>query len=516
MAAGSSGNRNRQKMINLMYLVFIAMVALNVSSEVLSGFVLVERSLTHTIEGAQQSNDNIMKGLSTAYAKNPSKAEPWYRKGLALTAYADSLYNEIDQLRLLIAQEADGKDANPNDVARKDDMNAPTTVMLNPLTRRGAKLRESIDAFRTYTTQMVRSDSRREHISEMLSTESAGGLSWEQQIFENIPTIASLTMLTKLQSDIRSVEGDVLSDLVQNIDSGDLRVNKIAAQVIPRSQLVMQGSQYEASIVLSSYDSTRVPKIVVNGTTLPESAGGIYRVTASKAGTFPISGYIETELPDGTAVKQPFQSEYYVTEPFATVAPTMMNVLYAGINNPISIAVPGVPSQNVTATMTNGTLTRQGNGWVAKPAKIGTPAVITVMAKQADGRTTKMAETSLRVRALPDPLPYIQYTDANGATKRFKGGRIAKRDLLTANGIGAAIDDDLLDVPYQVVRFQLLFFDSVGGVIPEVSNGPTFSTRQRDKIRNMAKGKRFFVSEVIARGPDGIERQIPAIEVIVR
>lgn len=516
MAAGSSGNRNRQKMINLMYLVFIAMVALNVSSEVLSGFVLVERSLTHTIEGSQQSNDNIMKGLSTAYAKNPSKAEPWYRKGLALTAYADSLYNEIDQLRLLIAQEADGKDANPNDVARKDDMNAPTTVMLNPLTRRGAKLRESIDAFRTYTTQMVRSDSRREHISEMLSTESAGGLSWEQQIFENIPTIASLTMLTKLQSDIRSVEGDVLNDLVQNIDSGDLRVNKIAAQVIPRSQLVMQGSQYEASIVLSSYDSTRVPKIVVNGTTLPESAGGIYRVTASKAGTFPISGYIETELPDGTAVKQPFQSEYYVTEPFATVAPTMMNVLYAGINNPISIAVPGVPSQNVTATMTNGTLTRQGNGWVAKPAKIGTPAVITVMAKQADGRSTKMAETSLRVRALPDPLPYIQYTDANGATKRFKGGRIAKRDLLTANGIGAAIDDDLLDVPYQVVRFQLLFFDSVGGVIPEVSNGPTFSTRQRDKIRNMAKGKRFFVSEVIARGPDGIERQIPAIEVIVR
>ncbi len=516
MAAGSSGNRNRQKMINLMYLVFIAMVALNVSSEVLSGFVLVERSLTHTIEGAQQSNDNIMKGLSTAYAKNPSKAEPWYRKGLALTAYADSLYNEIDQLRLLIAQEADGKDANPNDVARKDDMNAPTTVMLNPLTRRGAKLRESIDAFRTYTTQMVRSDSRREHISEMLSTESAGGLSWEQQIFENIPTIASLTMLTKLQSDIRSVEGDVLNDLVQNIDSGDLRVNKIAAQVIPRSQLVMQGSQYEASIVLSSYDSTRVPKIVVNGTTLPESAGGIYRVTTSKAGTFPISGYIETELPDGTAVKQPFQSEYYVTEPFATVAPTMMNVLYAGINNPISIAVPGVPSQNVTATMTNGTLTRQGNGWVAKPAKIGTPAVITVMAKQADGRTTKMAETSLRVRALPDPLPYIQYTDANGATKRFKGGRIAKRDLLTANGIGAAIDDDLLDVPYQVVRFQLLFFDSVGGVIPEVSNGPTFSTRQRDKIRNMAKGKRFFVSEVTARGPDGIERQIPAIEVIVR
>ncbi len=516
MAAGSSGNRNRQKMINLMYLVFIAMVALNVSSEVLSGFVLVERSLTHTIDGTQRNNDNIIQSLATAYENNPSKTEPWYRKGLEISAHADSLYNHIDQLRLQIAQEADGKDANPNDVARKDDMNAPTTVMLNPLSRRGAKLREEIETFRSYTTQLVQSNSRRAHIKEILATESLGGLSWEQQLFEDIPTIASLTILTKLQSDIRSVEGEVLNDLVQNIDRGDLRVNKIAAQVIPRSQLVMQGSQYEANIVLSSYDSTRIPKIVVNGTTLPESAEGVYRTTATKAGTYPISGYIETKLPDGTTVQHPFKSEYYVSEPFATVAPTMMNVLYAGINNPISIAVPGVSSQNVTATMTNGSLIRQGSGWIAKPSKVGTPAVITVLAKQADGRTTKMAETSLRVRALPDPLPYIQYTDSNGVTKRFKGGRIAKRDLLTASGIGAAIDDDLLDVPYQVVRFQLLFFDSMGGVIPEVSSEGSFSTRQREKIRNLAKGKRFFVSEVIARGPDGIERQIPAIEVIVR
>ena len=94
--------------------------------------------------------------------------------------------------------------------------------------------------------------------------------------------------------------------------------------------------------------------------------------------------------------------------------------------------------------------------------------------------------------------------------------RSPPRSLSLIHIFGAAIDDDLLDVPYHVVRFQLLFFDSVGGVIPEVSNGPTFSARQRDKIRNMAKGNRFFVSEVTARGPDGIERQIPAIEVIVR
>lgn len=516
MAAGSSGNRNRQKMINLMYLVFIAMVALNVSSEVLAGFSLVEESLSNTIDGTQKRNQNISNDLSTAYASNPGKAEQWYRLGQSLSHYSDSIYTYVEELKTLIVKEADGKDGDLSHVKRQDDMNAPITVMLNPINARGEKLRKTIEAYRDYASKMVRDDSRKKHILLALATDSRHGLTWEQQLFENIPTIASLTMLTKLQSDIRTVEGEVLSDLVQNIDSGDIRVNKIAAQVVPRSQLIMMGSRYEANIVLSSYDSTRIPKIVVNGAELPASAQGVYRATATRAGTFPVKGYIETSRADGSTIRQEFSTEYYVTEPFATVAPTLMNVLYAGIDNPISIAVPGVASQNVTATMTNGTLTRRGNSWVAKPSKIGTPAVVTVMAKQGDGRTVKMAETSLRVRALPDPLPYIEYRDANGAAKRFKGGRISKRELLTAKGIGAAIDDDLLDVPYQVVRFQLLFFDSVGGVIPEVSGGSTFSERQLSKIRNLAKGKRFFVSEVIARGPDGVERQIPAIEIIIR
>ena len=99
-----------------------------------------------------------------------------------------------------------------------------------------------------------------------------------------------------------------------------------------------------------------------------------------------------------------------MTEPTATVAPTLMNVLYAGIANPMRIAVPGVPSGNVTATMTNGTLTRSKDGWEARPSKVGTEAVITVNARMADGRNIEMAKTTFRVRALPDPLPYIEYT----------------------------------------------------------------------------------------------------------
>ena len=165
--------------------------------------------------------------------------------------------------------------------------------------------------------------------------------------------------------------------------------------------------------------------------------------------------------------------------------------------------------------MTNGTLTRNGELWEARPSKVGTEAIVTVNARMADGRNLEMAKTSFRVRALPDPLPYIEYKDENGNMRKFRGGKISKRNLVEANGILAAIDDDLLNVKYTVLRFELTFFDSMGNAIPEVAEGTNFSQRQKDYIRRLSRGKRFYISRVVAKGPDGIERTIPTIEVIV-
>lgn len=502
-------------MINLMYLVFIAMVALNVSSEVLDGFDKVEKSLITTINGSQRRNKQIAYALSAANSKNPQKVGKWYLLSNELNQKADSLYQLLEQLKVDIVREADGKQGDPYNIRKKDDMNASTTVMLNPVSRRGSKLKKEINLFAEYIKSIVSHPDKAQLLSETLSTETKGGIPWENSLFENMPTIASITMLTKLQSDVRYAQGEALNELMNSIDMGDVRVNKIAAQVIPESQIVMMGGSYKAQIVLSSVDSTNTPRIVVNGKELSPSSNGMFTIGAGRPGVYPVQGFIETASGSGAVVRRDFKTEYVVTEPIATVAPTMMNVLYAGINNPIRIAVPGVPSQNISASMTNGTLTPSANEWIAKPHKIGTNAVITVMVKQPDGRTVKMGETSLRVRKLPDPLPYIEYADASGNSKRFKGGRIAKRDLLSAQGIQAAIDDDLLDVSYRVVRFQLLFFDSVGSAIPEVSNGSRFSDRQLAKMKNLGKGQRFFISEVIAQGPDGIERRLPAIEVII-
>ncbi|MDE6438972.1 MAG: gliding motility protein GldM, partial [Muribaculaceae bacterium] len=219
---------------------------------------------------------------------------------------------------------------------------------------------------------------------------------------------------------------------------------------------------------------------------------------------------------DGSVTRHPFESSYTVIEPTATVSATMMNVLYAGIDNPVSISVPGVANSAVSASMTNGTLTRNGDKWVARPAKVGETATVSVTA-QMDGRPMKMTETQFRVRKLPDPTPYIAFKDKDGNTERYKGGGrgLSKALLLSAPGIEAAIDDELLNIQFQVLSFETVFFDSMGNAIPEVSQGAQFSQRQKDAFRRLSRGKRFYISRVKAVGPDGVTRDLPTIEVIV-
>jgi len=520
MAIGNNPNSPRQKMINLMYLVFIAMMALNVSSEVLDGFELVEDSLKTSIDNSSHRNTIVSGEMDDYYKINPEKSGEWYQKKNEVKKASDSLYNYIQDLKVRIVKTADGKDGDVNSINRKDDLEAASRVMLAPVVGEGKKLRSSVDAYRSMMTHMLQDSAKTNILEASLSTTppSKAGINrtWEEVLFENMPVAAAVTLLTKLQSDVRYAEGEMLNYLLSSVDVGDYRVNQISAQVIPEAQIVMRGTPYKANIVLSAVDTTKRPQIFVNGQQLPYENRGLFSVNTASTGTFPIKGYIEMPNSDGSITRQDFESQYFVTEPSATVAPTLMNVLYAGYENPIRIAVPGIPSGSITATMTNGSLTRNGEVWVAKPTTVGTEAIISVNARMADGRSVEMAKSSFRVRALPDPLPYIEYKDANGNVRKYRGGTpIAKRSILEAGGILAAIDDDLLNVAFSVIRFEITHYDAFGNALREVTTGSQFSDRQRTVISNMTRGKQFLISNVVAKGPDGIERTIPPIQVIV-
>lgn len=450
--AGGNNNINRmsprQRMINLMYIVLTAMLALNVSSDVLNGFRLVHEGLLRTYANTSRKAELQWDYLDRIYKENPEKVERWHNSGLKVHAAAADLYRCIDQYKLLIAEEADGAGADPQNLRNEDDLNAAAEVMLNPLNARGKTLREKVHAFRDLILPLVGDKNRQRAARELLTLDAdnargdVGPITWETKTFDNMPAVAAVTLLTKLQNDIRTLESDAYNHLIASIDLSGVDINL--------------SPELRAEAAVNNFTTNNPPPIQM------------------KVGT-------------------------------PTVAQTMANILYAGIDNPVSISVPGVSADAINATMTNGTLTRNGDMWTARVSQVGGEAEIHISAKGASVGVMKF-----RIRKLPDPSAYI----AIGANQ-YKGApkRISKGALLGAGGIGAVLDDGVLDIPFTVVSFTTVVVDQMGNAIPEVSNGNAFSPRQIQKFRELKPGKTFFITNIKAKGPDGIVRDISPLEV---
>lgn len=511
----------RQKMINLMYVVLMAMLALNVSSDVLEGFSLVDEGLTRSKNNSNVQNEQIYKELDAAMKQNPEKTRQWFEKAQQVRRMSDSLYMFAEDLKLQIVREADGKDATLDNIEGRDNLEAATHVMLAPAVGQGEKLKKAIESYRDGITKMINDEQKKKIISANLSTEvpqkaKLMGKNWQEHMFENTPVIAAVTLLTKLQTDVRQAEGEMLHQLISNIDVKDVRVNQINAYVIPNAQTVVRGGKFSAQIIMAAVDTTQRPEIYV-GNTLLKSENGRYETVCGSTGDFTLKGYLVMKNGNGETIRREFSQPYTVVEPSATVSATMMNMLYAGYQNPISVSVPGVPINKVNLSMTNGTLTKKGNGeYVAVPSKVGEDVTFTVTAEN-EGRQQEMGKFSFHVRKLPDPTGYIQYTDTKGNTSRFKGGRISKQALVSAGGIGAAIDDGLLDIAFRVTGFTTMFVDNMGNVVPEASTSAQFTQSQLGKIRSLNRGKLFNISNIQVVGPDGIQRTLTSpVEVIIQ
>ena len=520
MGANNTRLSPRQKMINLMYIVLTAMLALNVSSDVLDGFTQVHDGLKRSNTNVEARNSGIYGRLEAFAEQNPDKGRPWLEKAREVRDSTAALYAYVDTLKYAIVRKADGDKGDPDNILNRDDLESAAVIMLSPRNSRGEQLRHRIGSYRRYMASFLPDSAKRATVMEALSTDSVtrrGTFApqlWEESRFDQQPVVAAVTILSKLQNDILYTEGEVLTSLLSQVDAGDLRVNELNAYVMPNSRLVMRGNTYSANIVLAAVDTTARPQIYINGNALPAGTS-IYNVPTGSTGTFSYNGFLEVTDGDGSTKRLPFSSAYTVIEPMATVSATMMNVLYAGIDNPVSISVPGVAMNNISATMTNGTLTRNGDSWTARPSAVGQDAVVSVTATM-DGRPVNVATTTFRVRALPDPTAFITFPDAQGNMVKYKGGRpVAKAVFQNVQGLQAAIDDGLLDTPFQVVSFETVMFDSMGNAISDVSSGASFSQGQKDKIRRLQRGKRFYISRIRAQGPDGTVRELSPMEVIV-
>jgi gliding motility-associated protein GldM len=537
----------RQKMIGMMYLVLTAMLALNVSKEAVEAFKKVEEGLTKTVANYVRKNSDTYMEFDRAAAENPQKAGPYKEKAFALKERADEVFNYMHDLKIEIIKTAEGEETEAivngeifiHKVQKIDENNVPSEILIgSDQNGKANALKALISDYREFLVETIDGKNKavEASVTSSLDTEDPKNLEgaterWENANFQALPLVAVITILSKMQVDVRNAETEVLNFLYSQIDAASFKFNKLEPVILTKSNYIMQGNEYEAQVFIGASDTTKVPKIMVgsyrpadgpNGptfemtgdyTTLPidEKGRGIFKTRASSTGDKKWGGLIVMTAPDGTDVAYPFESEYTVAVPNVVVSPTAMNVLYKGVENPIDISVPGVGSDRISVRMTNGTIKKgkykdfRGQ-FIAEPAEIGKPASLIVSA-DVNGRKMEFAPVEFRVKRIPDPVAKFGNTG---------GGLIDKTTAQSAPPIVAALDGFEFDLKYEIVSFTFQTYGQGGFTTRLTATGPRLTEQMKTAINAMTKGQDFFFLEIKALAPDKTTRDLSAIALKIR
>jgi gliding motility-associated protein GldM len=521
----------RQKMINMMYLVLTALLALNVASEVLESFRIVDASLIQTLNNVNRKNEQIYGAFDAAFIENPTKVKEWKDKADQVKQKTSELVNKIKDLKEQLALASGGvalKNAEPGFkltvddpfvvnskgdtvlIKKEDDLNTPSEIMIQQ--KKANDLKNDINAYRDFLASYLEEGSPlRENIIKQLDTsdppinlrEGGEKKTWEIQHFESKPLIAVVTMLSKMQIDIQNAETNIISTLFSQIDAASFKFNRLGARILAKSTYVLEGDQFEAEIFLAAEDTTQQPEIFVGNTKLSMRDGkGIYKASATQVGTFKWGGLIKYKTPEGNINSYPFEGEYQVGKPTATISPTKMNVLYMGIANPIQVSVPGVASENLQVTVSNGRIEKSGTDYLVYPDKLDAQAkntLISVLAKM-NGENRPMGSMAFRVKEVPPPLATIG---------GMNGGTIKKEDLMAENGIFAELKDFLFDLKFTVTQFDISFTGTYVKTTSSKSN--KFTDEQKGFFSKLSAGGYIYIDNIMAKGEDGITRPLSPI-----
>jgi gliding motility-associated protein GldM len=328
-----------------------------------------------------------------------------------------------------------------------------------------------------------------------------------------------------MQADIRNAEADIIKGLYRNISADDFKFDTLAAKVIPRSTYVIQGDSFIADVIVAAFSTTQPPRMRLasqfndtNGMPVYDDfdnldssnismVGGAarYAVQATTAGIQEWGGVIQIKGPDGTyrSFNIPKQS-YTVAKPALVVSPTAMNVFYRGLDNPVEVSVPGVPTEKLEVSISNASKSGSNGNFQVRPGS-ATTCVVTVSA-ELNGKKQNFGKKEFRVKNVPDPKPYFGGKTGSDA--------IPARDLLAAAGIIAQMENFEFDLRFEIVSY-VVSATIRGNVVEAPCNGPALSPDAK-KIRGELKsGSKIYFEKIKAKGPDGTIRDLGTLSLKV-
>lgn len=546
----------RQKMINMMYLVLTALLALNVSKEILDSFVTVNNGLETTKGTLTKKVDDTYKTFAQYAQENQTKYGAAYGQAQQIQKIAAHLVTYIDSIKVEAIHDAQdwpankiiGKGPNGQDtvinlkyVDKKDHLEAITHLMVGsepakPKTGNmsATDLKNQLFAFRDKIKQIVGKNNpvltaNVDKMFDFPDAKEAGDTgpttSWETINFYHVPLAAGVCLLSKIQGDVRNAEDGTVNFLLGNVEQKSFKFNTLTAIVKPLSSYVTVGGKYQADIFLGAYDNQNAPevyicapgahvdttsnppKIVGDATKLPMNGSMAHLdETATGAGVKTVSGIIKFHPVGGEEQIQAFSTTYEVAAPSLVVSPTKMNVFYRGVDNPVSISVSGYSDKDIQPSMTNGTLSKDKDGYIVKPGK-DSEALVNVTVTNADGSKKSMTPAKFRVKNVPNPAPYFGGKSVSDPT-------IKKTELTAAQGVIAKMENFDFDLKFEVLEYSVSTTLS-GNFVERQVKGAAISGDAKEMLQKVKSGQKVFIENIKAKGPDGTIRSLGTLSLKV-
>jgi len=523
--------KTRQNLINMMYLVLTAILALNVSKDILDAFVIVNEGLETTVENFAMKNAMLYSEFDLAKSVDPDKVTPFWIRAQQAKQFSEDMTTFIEEMKIRLMRETSDLEEAVADtiglayIDEKENYDTPTHILIGNSEDGSAGisrvLKEKIIDFKNKMLGLLGAEESK-HTNLGLDTEdqtnTEGIYTWEMKNFYHTPLAAAITILTKIQNDIKNAEFHVVNNLYKSVGKHDIPFDTIAAKVIAPSNYVLLGDEYRSEVFIAGFSTTQNPEIFLGeydstlqimtsvSDSLPVFRGlGRYSVKAEKEGLHQYEGIIKVKTSDNKIKSYPFKSEYIVARPSLVVSPTKMNVLYKGIENPVSISVPGMASENLSVSISGGNSIRKtGNGTYEVKISNSSPrkANISVTATLSSGEKRNMGSMEFRVKNLPKP--YAKIGDI------INTGRM-NRNALKVQRVKAEYDPNFdFQLPIRIKSFIMESYYK-GVLVSEKSNNGKLTDNMKLILEKIPSKTKVYFFKIRAVGKDDFVHELSPI-----
>jgi len=491
----------RQKMINMMYLVLTALLALNVSSEILNAFKTVNNSLEKTNEVVTASTNEIMTSLEEK-KKDPgtaAKANIWYEKAKQAQDLSKQMYAFIDDLKKKIATGAKYDPTSDKDKGI-DNLDVTTRVMVEK--GDGKLLKSKLEEYRKKVLDIDSLIKQNFNSSlpintDMPKTKNKSNKTWESAYFHMVPTVAAMTILSKFQNDVKTSENKVISFCHEQVGKVVYRQDAFAALAIANTTNALPGQEIEITAGVGGFSKAITPRISIGGQTvaLGDDGAAHYKFKADRLGNNSIPVVISYTDQDGQVKNITKTVDYVVGQSSAAVQLDNMNVLFIGVDNPVTISGSGSVDQ-IKASISGGGGVMNGNGAhrTVRVSQETDECFISVVTP--DGKTTRM---QFRVRSIPDPSPMIGTN---------KSGNIQAAYFKSQAGVRAMVENFYYKTQFNVVSYRMTGDAAGFDDIMEANNTGAEWNEAKNIVNRCRAGSFITIEDIYAVGPDGRRRKL--------